>query len=73
MWLSTFIFKMMYVILSLKRCVFYLMNAHYCCRDLKCFGCVSTVSLLEACLVPVWEGVLVLGWANKTLGPLVRF
>ena len=65
MWLATFIFKVMYVILSLKRCVlYYLMNAHYCGRDLKCFGCVSTVSFLEACLVLIWEGVLVLGRAN---------
>ena len=26
--------------------------------NLKCFGCVSTMSFLNACLVPVWVGVL---------------
>ena len=26
--------------------------------NLKCFGCVSTISFLDDCLVPVWEGYL---------------
>ena len=51
----------------------YLMMHIIAVMNLKCFGCVSTMSFLDACLVPVWIGVLVLGWPSQALGPQVLF
>ena len=40
--------------------LYYLMMHIIAAMNLKCFGCVNNMSFLDACLVPVWVGVLVL-------------
>ena len=36
--------------------LYYLMMRMIAVMNLKCFGCLSTMSFLDACLVPAWEG-----------------
>ena len=38
--------------------LYYLMMHIFAVVNLKCFGCASIMSFLDACLVPAWEGYL---------------
>ena len=38
--------------------LYYLIMHIFAVVNLKCFGCVSTMSFLDACLVLPWEGYL---------------